>query len=80
MNNESVDAFSIIKTFESFADLGAEWVMWLMVILGFVMIVFTFERLLLFVKTKIDAPALARDLVVLLDEGRLEGSRNARGS
>jgi biopolymer transport protein ExbB/TolQ len=62
--------FSIIKSFENFAELGAEWVMWLMIILGFGMIVLAFERLRLYMKTKIDAPAIARDLVILLDEGK----------
>lgn len=62
--------FSIIKAFENFASLGAEWVMWLMVILGFVMIIIAIERFLLLSKTKVRAPEIARELVELLDQRR----------
>ena len=62
--------FSIIKSFENFAELGATWVMWLMIILGFVMIALAIERLMLFVKTKVDAPSIARELVELLTQGQ----------
>ena len=40
--------------------------MWLMVGLGFMMIVITVERLRLFMTTRVDAPALARGLVEAL--------------
>lgn len=59
--------FSIIKAFENFAELGAEWVMWLMIFLGLGMIMLAVERFLLFSKTKVDAPAIARELVELLN-------------
>ena len=61
---------NIIQTFEKFAELGAEWVMWLMLILGFGMIVIAIERILLLSKTKVDAPAIARKLVDFLDRGQ----------
>lgn len=73
MSNE--DGFSIIAAFLRFADLGAEWVMWLMIALGFVVVVLFVERLRLYLKTKVDAPALARDLVRLLDEQKLEDAK-----
>jgi biopolymer transport protein ExbB/TolQ len=61
--------FSIIQAFLNFSDLGAEWVMWLMVALGFMMIAICVERLRLYVTTRIDAPSLARGLVESLDAG-----------
>ena len=63
--------FSIIKAFENFAALGAEWVMWLMVVLGFVMLVLAIERFILFIRTRVDAPQIARELVEFLNEGRV---------
>jgi biopolymer transport protein ExbB len=67
--------FSIIQAFMNFSDLGAEWVMWLMVGLGFLMIVITVERLRLYLTTRIDAPALARGLVEALDAGDMDKAR-----
>ena len=64
------DRFSIIKAFENFAELGAEWVMWLMILLGFGMLILLVERLLLFLRTRVDAPLLARHLAQHLDEGK----------
>ncbi len=72
---EQADGFSIITAFLSFAELGAEWVMWLMVILGFILIVLTVERLALYLRTRVDAPSIGRDLVRLLDDGDLDGAR-----
>ena len=66
------DRFSIIKAFENFAELGAEWVMWLMLLLGFGMLILLVERLLLFLRTQVDAPLIARQLAQLLDEGKPE--------
>lgn len=73
--NEATEGFSVINAFLQFAELGAEWVMWLMIALAFVMIVLVVERLRLFLSTRIDAPSIARDLVRLLDEGKLDEAR-----
>jgi biopolymer transport protein ExbB len=67
--------FSIIKAFENFAELGAEWVMWLMLLLGLGMIMLAVERLLLLSKTRVNAPDIARELVDLLDQGRASEAR-----
>ena len=61
--------FSIIEAFNNFAELGAEWVMWLMLILGFGMIMLSIERFLLLSKTKVNAAQIARELVDHLDRG-----------
>ena len=67
MNLEQ-EGFSIINAFLRFSELGAEWVMWLLLALGLVMIILFFERLVLFRKTNVDAPKMARDLVQALDK------------
>lgn len=69
------EGFSIVTAFLRLADMGAEWVMWLMVGLGAILIVLTFERLKLYLSTRVDAPALARELVRLLDEGKVDEAR-----
>ena len=67
--------FSIIRSFENFASLGAEWVMWLMIILGFIMIVFAIERLTLFLKSQVDVASLGRELAERLSEGHVAQAR-----
>ncbi len=69
------EGFNIITAFLRFADLGAVWVMWLMVALGAILIVLTFERLKLYLSTRVDAPAMARDLVKFLDAGDIDGAK-----
>ncbi len=69
------EGFSVINAFLGFAELGAEWVMWLMLVLGFIAIVLFFERLRLYLTTRVDAPALARDLVHLLDKRQVDEAR-----
>jgi biopolymer transport protein ExbB len=75
------DEFSVINAFLSFAEMGAEWVMWLMIGLGFLAVVIAVERARLYTRTKIDAPSMGRDLVGLLNEGAIEDAqaRFARG-
>ena len=68
---------NIIQTFEKFAELGAEWVMWLMILLGFGMIVIAIERILLLNKTKVDAPDMARQLVDFLDKNQPQQAKNS---
>ncbi|MCA9539227.1 MAG: MotA/TolQ/ExbB proton channel family protein [Myxococcales bacterium] len=68
--NAEEQGFSIINAFLQFSSMGAEWVMWLLIVLGFVMIILFFERLVLYLSTRIDAPSLARELL-----GHLEGNK-----
>lgn len=65
------EGFSIISAFLSFAELGAEWVMYLMVALGFIMIVLFVERLRLYLSTRVDAPSIGRALIDALAKGDL---------
>lgn len=70
-----MDQFSIIRSFENFASLGAEWVMWLMIILGFIMIVIAIERLMLFMKSQVDVASLGRELAEHLSEGQIQQAK-----
>ncbi len=74
MNAES-SGFSPIAAFLQFAELGAEWVMWLMIALGFVMVVLFVERLRLYLVTRVDAPGIARKLVEFLEKGEVDEAR-----
>ena len=69
--------FSIIRSFENFASLGAEWVMWLMIILGFIMIVIAIERLMLFLKSQVDVASLGRELAERLSEGQVAQAKKS---
>jgi len=73
MNNE--EGFSIITAFLHFAEFGAEWVMWLMIALGFVVVVLFVERFRLYLKTRVNAPDLGRRLVLLLDQQKVDEAR-----
>jgi len=66
---------SLITAFLKFAELGAEWVMWLMVALGFLLVMLAIERMRLYLRTRVDAGELGRDLVQLLDAGSLDDAR-----
>ena len=68
---------NIIQTFEKFAELGAEWVMWLMILLGIGMIVIAIERLILLNKTKVNAPDMARQLVNFLDNNQPQQAKKS---
>ncbi len=74
--NVEAEGFSPITAFLQFAEFGAEWVMWLMIALGFFAIVLFVERLRLYMVTRVDAPGLARRLVELLDKGDIKAARD----
>lgn len=69
------EEFSIISAFMNFAELGAEWVMWLMLILGFFVLMFAIERLWLYLSTQVNAPFLASRLLKHLDNGEVDTAR-----
>jgi biopolymer transport protein ExbB len=75
MNEHASEGFSVIAAFLNFAELGPEWVMYLMIALGFVMIALSVERAWLYSSTRVDVPALARGLVDHLDRGDVEAAR-----
>ena len=66
---------SLIQIFLRLAQLGAEWVMWLLMIMGFIAAMLVFERLYLYMSTSVDVTRLARRLLGLLREGRLDEAR-----
>ena len=55
-------SFSVIALFERFALLGAEWVMWLLVVMGFVALVLFFVRLYFFNRYSVDVDQLVTRL------------------
>jgi biopolymer transport protein ExbB len=63
---------SLIQTFLRLAQLGAEWVMWLLLGLGFIAAMLVFERLYLYMSTRVNVNRLARQLLKHLSEGRLD--------
>ncbi len=75
MNSHASDSFNIIQAFLNFANLGAAWVMWLMVALAVVLFALVVERLRLFRKTRIDAPGIGRALMEHLEHGEIEKAR-----
>ncbi len=63
---------SLIQTALRLSQLGAEWVMWLLIGLGFIAAVLVFERLYLYMSTGVNVNRLARQLLKLLQDGRLD--------
>lgn len=72
---EAKHGLSLIQTFLRLAQLGAEWVMWLLLALGFIAAVLVFERLYLYLSTQVDVTRLARKLIEHLSAGRLDAAR-----
>lgn len=73
--NEAKHGLSLIQMFLKLAQLGAEWVMYLLLAMGFVAAVLVFERLYLYMSTKVDVTRLARKLIENLQAGRLERAK-----
>lgn len=69
------DGFSIITAFMNFASLGAEWVMWILIASGVILMALVLERAWLYLRTKIDAPSLGRALLDELEMGHLDEAR-----
>ena len=72
---EAKHGLSLIQTFLRLAQLGAEWVMWLLLALVFIAAVLVFERLYLYLSTQVDVTRLARKLIEHLSAGRLDAAR-----
>jgi len=72
---EAKHGLSLIHMFLKLAQLGAEWVMYLLLAMGFIAAVLMFERLYLYMSTQVDVTRLARKLIELLQAGRLEPAR-----
>jgi biopolymer transport protein ExbB/TolQ len=73
MNAEGAKhGLSLIQTFLRLAQLGAEWVMWLLLAMGFIAAVLVFERIYLYMSTQVNVTRLARQLLELLSAGRLD--------
>lgn len=66
---------NIIESFKSFALLGAEWVMWILVVLSLVSISIMIERVIYFFGQRIDVEALGREVLKLLRKEDVDGAR-----
>jgi biopolymer transport protein ExbB len=66
---------SLIETFTKLAELGAEWVMWLLLALAGLSVIVAVERLYLFMSTRIDVTGTARRLLQQLDRGDLDQAK-----
>lgn len=59
---------SLIQTFTKLAGLGAEWVMWLLLLLAGLTLIIAFERIYLFMSTRMDVTGTARKMMRLLEQ------------
>jgi biopolymer transport protein ExbB len=75
MTAETTNHFDVVATFTKFANLGAAWVMWLMLALAFVLTVLVIERIALFWRTRVDASSVGRQLFEHLERGDLDQAR-----
>jgi biopolymer transport protein ExbB/TolQ len=66
---------SLIETFTKLAELGAEWVMWLMLGLAALTVIISIERLYLYVSTSIDVMGMARKLLQALERNDVGQAR-----
>ncbi len=66
----------IINSFLKFALLGAEWVMWVLVVLSLISITVMIERLIYFFGKRPSVDELRADLAKLLRGGDLKGARD----
>jgi len=66
---------SLIEIFTKLAGFGSEWVMWLLLGLGGLGVIISFERLYLFLSTGMDVTGTARKLIGFLDKGDITRAR-----
>jgi biopolymer transport protein ExbB len=67
--------FSLIQQFTKLAMLGAEWVMWLLILLSVFSVALMLERTVLYRKMNDDLDKLAEELRDLLRSGDMDGAR-----
>jgi biopolymer transport protein ExbB len=67
--------FSLIHQFTKFAMLGAEWVMWLLIVLSVLSVALMLERAVLYRKMEDDLDKLAEDVRDLLRAQDIEGAK-----
>ncbi|MBN1605653.1 MAG: MotA/TolQ/ExbB proton channel family protein [Polyangiaceae bacterium] len=67
---------NIIATLNSFANLGATWVMWVLVALSVVGLAIVIERSVVYACSRDDLPRLQRQLHAALDSGEVDVARH----
>lgn len=68
--------FSLIHQFTKFAMLGAEWVMWLLILLSVLSVALMLERAVLYRKMNDDLERLAEDVRDLLRANDVDGAKS----
>ncbi len=68
-------SFDIVKAFLTVALFGAQWVLWLLVLLSILSLALISERAYFFFSTRLDYGLFNRELTALLSEGDLEKAR-----
>lgn len=71
---------NIVDSFLKFALLGAEWVMWVLVVLSIISITIMIERAVYFFGQRTDITKLSADLIRLLGTGDLKGAKERLNS
>jgi biopolymer transport protein ExbB len=66
---------SITESFKGFALLGAEWVMWVLIVLSLISIAIMIERAIFFFGQRPNVTAIIDDLRKLLHDGDIAGAR-----
>jgi biopolymer transport protein ExbB len=75
MTTFALVGFSLIQQFTKFAMLGAEWVMWLLIVLSVLSVALMLERAVLYRKMEDDLDKLAEDVRDLLRAQDIEGAK-----
>jgi biopolymer transport protein ExbB len=70
------NTFDIIHAFLNFANLGATWVMWLMVGLAVALAAIVVERSIMYRRTRVNAPCVGRALIDFLEQGQIDNARH----
>lgn len=66
---------SVTESFKGFALLGAEWVMWVLIVLSLISIAIMIERAIFFFGQRPNVTAIIDDLRKLLHDGDIAGAR-----
>jgi biopolymer transport protein ExbB len=72
--------FNIQERLTAFANLGAGWVMWLLIFLSIVVLAIVLERLYYLLSARDDVPAMRQDVRKHLDAGDLDAARKRLAS
>lgn len=67
---------NIIESFLKFSLLGAEWVMWVLIVLSLISITIMIERTIYFFGQRPNVSSISKEMLRLLSKGDIEAARN----